>query len=93
MSVATNGTAVSSAVWLVTGASKGIGRQVVEAALAAGDRVVAGSRDPQSLGEWARDQGVGDRFLAVHLDVTSDESAAAAVRAAVDRFTSTSTCW
>lgn len=86
MSDQTNGAATSSAVWLVTGASKGIGKKVVEAALAAGDRVVAGSRDPRALDEWAREQGVHDRLLAVRLDVTSAESAASAVSAAVDRF-------
>ncbi|MDB5821237.1 MAG: alpha/beta hydrolase, partial [Rhizobacter sp.] len=36
-------------VWLVTGSSRGLGRAIVEAALVAGDRVVARARDPGSL--------------------------------------------
>lgn len=32
-------------VWFITGASRGLGRAFAEAALAAGDRVVAAARD------------------------------------------------
>jgi NAD(P)-dependent dehydrogenase (short-subunit alcohol dehydrogenase family) len=35
-----------SKVWLITGASRGLGRAFTEAALEAGDRVVATARDP-----------------------------------------------
>lgn len=35
-----------SKVWLVTGAARGLGRAISEAVLAAGDRLVAGVRDP-----------------------------------------------
>ncbi|HCL3894583.1 TPA: SDR family NAD(P)-dependent oxidoreductase, partial [Pseudomonas aeruginosa] len=34
-----------SKTWFVTGASRGIGAEIVKAALAAGDRVVATGRD------------------------------------------------
>jgi NAD(P)-dependent dehydrogenase (short-subunit alcohol dehydrogenase family) len=36
-------------VFFVTGSSRGLGRQIVEQALAAGHRVVATARDPRDL--------------------------------------------
>ena len=70
-------------VWFVTGASRGMGVQFVKAALAAGDAVVASGRD---TGRVSQAVGPSDDLLAVRLDVTSRADAAAAVRAAVDRF-------
>jgi NAD(P)-dependent dehydrogenase (short-subunit alcohol dehydrogenase family) len=70
-------------VWFVTGAARGIGLRIVEAALANGDAVVATSRDVASL----RERFAGnDALLAVALDVTDEHQAAAAVAAALDRF-------
>jgi NAD(P)-dependent dehydrogenase (short-subunit alcohol dehydrogenase family) len=70
-------------VWFVTGAARGIGLRIVEAALANGDAVVATSRDVASL----RDRFAGnDALLPVALDVTDEHQAAAAVAAALDRF-------
>jgi NAD(P)-dependent dehydrogenase (short-subunit alcohol dehydrogenase family) len=66
-------------VWLITGASSGLGRALAETALAAGDRVVATARDPQSVADL-------DGALAVGLDVTRRDQAEAAVAAAVDAF-------
>ena len=67
-------------VWFITGASRGFGRELTAAALAHGDRVVATARDPRSL------PAPSDLLLPVRLDVTDPAQAAAAVRAAVDRF-------
>jgi NAD(P)-dependent dehydrogenase (short-subunit alcohol dehydrogenase family) len=41
-------------VWLVTGSSRGLGRAIVEAGLAAGNRVLATARDIESLSELRR---------------------------------------
>ncbi|HEY3683353.1 MAG TPA: SDR family NAD(P)-dependent oxidoreductase [Streptosporangiaceae bacterium] len=71
-------------VFLVSGASRGLGRQIALAALRAGHRVVAGARRTADLDDLAAESG--DRFAAVPLDVTDDAAAAAAVRTAVDRF-------
>lgn len=73
-------------VWLVTGASKGIGREIVEAALEHGDRVIAGSRHPEQLAQWALEHELQDRVLSVALDVTDESSVAEAVRSGLDRF-------
>jgi NAD(P)-dependent dehydrogenase (short-subunit alcohol dehydrogenase family) len=40
-----------SKVWLITGASRGLGRAFIEAILEAGDRVVATARNPEPLVE------------------------------------------
>ena len=70
-------------VWLITGASRGMGVHFAKAALAAGHAVVASGRD---TGRVSQAVGQSNDLLAVKLDVTSRADAAAAVRAAVDRF-------
>ncbi|AYQ41740.1 short-chain dehydrogenase [Burkholderia aenigmatica] len=73
-----------SKVWLVTGAARGLGRAISEAVLAAGDRLVAGVRDPARLADLAERHG--DRLLPVALDVTDEAAAVQAVAAARDAF-------
>ena len=70
-------------VWFVTGAARGIGARIVDAALAQGDAVVATSRDASTLEQRF---GVQPGLLAVALDVTSEAQSAAAVTAALARF-------
>ena len=71
-------------VFFVTGSSRGLGRQITEAALAAGHQVVATARRTQSLA------GLADRYgrqvLPVELDVTDPDAAAAAVAAGREAF-------
>ncbi|MFI6581159.1 oxidoreductase [Embleya sp. NPDC050493] len=57
-----------SRIWLVTGANSGFGRAVTEAAVAAGDTVVAAARRPESLADLVAAHP--DRIEAVRLDVT-----------------------
>ncbi|GIL28907.1 SDR family NAD(P)-dependent oxidoreductase [Actinocatenispora comari] len=75
---------MSSLVFLVSGASRGLGREIVRTALADGHRVVAGARSTSTLDDLAA--AYPDRLVAVPLDVTDDDAARAAVRTAVDRF-------
>ncbi|MDR7167214.1 NAD(P)-dependent dehydrogenase (short-subunit alcohol dehydrogenase family) [Nocardia kruczakiae] len=70
--------------WLITGASRGLGRELTEAALAAGHRVVAGARRPEQLDDVVT--RYGSRILPVRLDVTDPAAAEAAVRAATETF-------
>jgi NAD(P)-dependent dehydrogenase (short-subunit alcohol dehydrogenase family) len=70
-------------VWFVTGAGRGMGVDIVKAALAAGHAVVATGRNTDAV---ARALGEADQLLVVKLDVTRPEDAKAAVAAAVERF-------
>src|SRR5213594_1689925 len=70
-------------VWLVTGAGRGMGVDIAQAALAAGHAVVATGRNPEKVAEAV---GESDDLLTVKLDVTDPADAQAAVQAAVDRF-------
>ncbi|MCE7008257.1 oxidoreductase [Kibdelosporangium philippinense] len=65
-------------VWFVTGASRRLGAEIVEKALAAGHQVVATARDTDAI--------LGDKVLPVALDVTDEAQAADAVRLAVEKF-------
>ncbi|WP_046505193.1 oxidoreductase [Streptomyces odonnellii] len=73
-----------SQVWFITGSSRGLGRAIAEAALAAGHRVVATARKPAQLDDLVRTHG--ERIRAVALDVTDAEAARAAVRGAAETF-------
>lgn len=73
-----------SKVWLITGSGSGLGREIAEAALAAGHDVVATARNPSQLSD------LSDRYKtkvhAVRLDVTNEQEGQSAVQAAVDTF-------
>jgi NAD(P)-dependent dehydrogenase (short-subunit alcohol dehydrogenase family) len=73
-----------SRVWLVTGSASGLGRNIAEAVLAAGDRLVATARDPRRLDDLV--QKYGDQVRTAALDVTDESAAQAAVQAAVAAF-------
>jgi NAD(P)-dependent dehydrogenase (short-subunit alcohol dehydrogenase family) len=70
-------------VWFITGASRGFGALIAEAALKAGDAVVATARDPNAV--TAR-LGSHERLLATRLDVTSEAEAHEAAGQAVKKF-------
>ncbi|WUJ72496.1 oxidoreductase [Kribbella soli] len=71
-------------IWLITGSSRGLGRALTEAVLAAGDRVVATARQPEQLDDLVAKYG--EQIRAVALDVTDAAAARAAVRTALDTF-------
>jgi NAD(P)-dependent dehydrogenase (short-subunit alcohol dehydrogenase family) len=73
-----------SKIWLITGSARGLGRFIAEAALAAGDRVVATARDPARLADLAAQHG--DNFRTFALDVTDAAASQAAVDFAVESF-------
>jgi NAD(P)-dependent dehydrogenase (short-subunit alcohol dehydrogenase family) len=78
------GKEVMSQVWLITGSSRGLGRALAEAVLAAGHRLVATARQPEQLADLVADHG--DRVRAVALDVTDEAAAGAAISVAVEAF-------
>src|SRR6202046_2763331 len=73
-------------VWLVTGSSRGLGRAIVEAGLAAGNNVLATARDIKSLADLS--ERYGDQVKLFELDVTDEAADGNAVMSATDLFRS-----
>ncbi|MBS9372233.1 SDR family NAD(P)-dependent oxidoreductase [Rhodococcus sp. B50] len=67
--------------WLVTGGSRGIGRAVVEAATARGDRVAVFARKPATE-QWTH----ADRVIEIHTDIGDSASVGSGVAEVFDRF-------
>jgi NAD(P)-dependent dehydrogenase (short-subunit alcohol dehydrogenase family) len=70
-------------VWFITGASRGIGALIAEAALADGNAVVAAGRNVAAIVERLGDSAA---LLPVALDVTDEAQAKAAVQMAMEKF-------
>ncbi|MER6186080.1 oxidoreductase [Streptomyces sp. NPDC001652] len=71
-------------VWFVTGSSRGLGAEIVRAALKEGHQVVATARSADAvLGQFP---GAGDQLLALPLDVTDPAGIEMAVAAAVAQY-------
>lgn len=71
-------------VWFITGASKGLGFEIVKAALADGDKVVATVRkNPKKL---AKDLNNPDELEVVVLDVTNEAGVISGIKKAEERF-------
>lgn len=73
-----------SKVWFVTGSSRGLGREFVEAALSRGDKVAATARNSATL----KDVGdtYGDAVLPLDMDVTDRSAVFESVRRAKEHF-------
>ena len=69
-------------IWLITGATSGIGRELTRQALDAGEAVVALARDTRSLDDF----GDNPHLLRIEADVRDAQSVHAAVGEAVARF-------
>jgi NAD(P)-dependent dehydrogenase (short-subunit alcohol dehydrogenase family) len=70
-------------VWLITGASSGFGRAIADAALAAGDVVVAAARRTDALADLVA--SAPERATALALDITDADRIRAAVAEVVDQ--------
>jgi NAD(P)-dependent dehydrogenase (short-subunit alcohol dehydrogenase family) len=73
-----------SQVFFLTGSSRGLGRQIAEAALEAGHRLVATARRPETLADL-KDR-YGDQVLTLALDVTDAGATEVAVASGVEAF-------
>jgi NAD(P)-dependent dehydrogenase (short-subunit alcohol dehydrogenase family) len=72
-------------VWLVTGAGRGLGNAIAQAALEAGHHVVATARNTQTL-DVAFRHVAADRVLVAELDVTELDQAQQVARVALGAF-------
>ncbi|HEX4230920.1 MAG TPA: SDR family NAD(P)-dependent oxidoreductase [Bryobacteraceae bacterium] len=70
--------------WLITGSGNGLGRNIAETALEAGDNVVAGARRTEELTSLVAQYG--ERVKPVKLEVREETAAKAAVQLAIDAF-------
>src|SRR6202046_3069246 len=70
--------------WLITGSGNGLGRNIAEAALKAGDNVIAGARRTEELAPLVAQYG--ERVKPVTLEVRDEAAAKSAVRLAVESF-------
>ena len=70
--------------WFITGASRGLGAELVQAAARAGDQVVAAARHPGTVG--SRLEPYSSQILQVRLDVADAAQARTSVDAALSRF-------
>lgn len=70
-------------VWLITGASRGMGINFVKAALNVGDHVVATARKVENLNKVFTDD---PSLVKLELDITDSNSVRAAINATVDKF-------
>ncbi|MEV0585286.1 SDR family NAD(P)-dependent oxidoreductase [Nonomuraea sp. NPDC050310] len=77
-------TAKNTQTWIITGASRGFGRALTEAALAAGDRVLAAVRRPESLAGLVAEHP--DALVVAEFDVRDVAAAPDLVRTALERF-------
>ncbi|MGW3352391.1 SDR family NAD(P)-dependent oxidoreductase [Nonomuraea rubra] len=73
-----------SKVWFVTGSSRGLGRQFVQAALSRGDRVAAAARSTASLDDLVAAHG--DAVLPLAMDVTDKAAVFESVKRAREHF-------
>lgn len=70
-------------IWLITGASSGFGRAIAEAALTAGDSVVAAARRPEAVADLVA--AAHGRASALQLDITDPARIETAVAEVLDR--------
>ena len=71
-------------IWLITGASSGLGRAIAQAVLEAGDIVIATARDPATIRELV--ERFPDQVVAARVDVTDRTTIAQVVGEAERRF-------
>jgi NAD(P)-dependent dehydrogenase (short-subunit alcohol dehydrogenase family) len=72
-------------IWFITGASRGLGLAIAQAALEAGSSVIATARKPEQLNHLVEKFGT-DRVLPLRLDVAHNDEVIRAVKAGHEKF-------
>ena len=75
---------MTTKTWIITGVSRGFGRELALSALRSGDAVVAAVRRPEAVADIASEHP--DRFSTVTFDVRDTEAAPGVVEHALERF-------
>ncbi len=71
-------------IWFITGSSRGLGRSLTEAVLAAGNKVAATARNPEQLNDLVKKYG--DNIYPVKLDVNNHDEVYKRVADTVKHF-------
>ena len=71
-------------VWFITGASKGMGFEITKAVLQNGDKVIATSRNKETLLEKIADYK--DNLLPLKLDITKEKDVEDAISKGIEKF-------
>src|ERR1700693_5409693 len=74
----------NNSVWLITGASSGIGLEIAKSALAAGHKVVATGRDTEKVSKSIGSNA--DNLFVVKMNVTNSDEIEIATKSAVAKF-------
>ena len=83
----TDGESIMPNTWFITGAARGLGREIAVQALNEGSNIVATARNPALVEDaFAGVGGFTERGLSVALDVTDESQVATAVEKAMERF-------
>ncbi|KAJ8495362.1 hypothetical protein ONZ45_g12896 [Pleurotus djamor] len=75
---------MSPQVWFVTGATRGLGRSVLDVVLKAGDYAAATARNPSTLSDLS--SKYPSQLLVIPADLTSSDAVKSAFKAATDKF-------
>ena len=75
-----------SKTWFITGATRGLGKEIALAALGAGENVVATGRKAEDVEQALAEANAAERLLAIALDVADVSRPVEVVQAAVERF-------
>ncbi|WPO92954.1 SDR family NAD(P)-dependent oxidoreductase [Chryseobacterium sp. HR92] len=75
---------IKQKVWLITGASRGMGLEVVKEVLNRGDKVIAVSRNIQHLPQFVGENNAD--FIALKVDITNDNDVKEAIEKGIEYF-------
>ncbi|MBI3758361.1 MAG: SDR family NAD(P)-dependent oxidoreductase [Deltaproteobacteria bacterium] len=73
---------MAAKVWMITGASRGIGAEIAKAALATGDKLIATGRETAGFEQYQGNENV----ITIMIDVTNEEQVKSGVQQGLEHF-------